>query len=266
MLKYFTQLENQFVVPNSNTQRVPLLDNLIIDLKKINYVNFCCNDDSYYPNLTSVQKANVNSDYLVLVNKANQIINKISLSYMIDLQNRNEDIRLNLSEIDLSSSYLLRMNNTDIEETTQKNYSFIFGILEDNVSIDDYYIDNISIPFTAGKGMQRLFFPDEQSFRNRKLIELLPVITSSTTPNSYINAPAAFYKKALITIEDTTGKLVVNHVPLYAFLNIDRTAGSGYLFNNVLINWAKSFIEFDSGDTDTNEYEFFFNLRLTKNW
>jgi len=268
-MKICKQIETHAVTPANAAQRVPLLEDLIIDRKKLSFVTICVSDGvTFFGGSTSVNAADIISDYLVLVNFSREVVNKIPLTQLIQLDQQGQILPLNDKEIDLASSYILRMDSTKIPNTTGKTYMLVFGVSSDQQQLSETYLDNVAIQFTPGQGQRRLYFPDQQSFRNRKLSAVIPFYSTNATitPDALANASATLYNGAAITLVDTTGTIVVNRVPLQSFYINVRYTGPAFYLSDVLIDWARSYIEFDSGTTTGDISEFYFNLLMTKNW
>jgi hypothetical protein len=71
----------------------------------------------------------------------------------------------------------------------------------------------------------------------------------------------------LVTLVDTKGKLVTDHLPITCLTEFSQLGNqvfyNDFVFDGVEIDWARSFI---SADNVSGNSEFFFNLMLTKNW
>ena len=106
-MKICKQIETHAVTPANAAQRVPLLEDLIIDRKKLSFVTICVSDGvTFFGGSTSVNAADIISDYLVLVNFSREVVNKIPLTQLIQLDQQGQILPLNDKEIDLASSYI----------------------------------------------------------------------------------------------------------------------------------------------------------------
>lgn len=278
-----SEIVPHYVDITDNSQRISFVENLRLSGKKIEWLTivnpYKGEGLTHYSQTadgkTILQDPNeLRNSYLVLVNKSREIINRVSLMDIILRETEGNPLQLRGNEIDISSSYLMRANpqSTSVGSTI----IFNFGVssnksTEELMSIkENTFEDYIGVVVPSYSGYRDIYFPDQQSFRNRKLTGI-NLVNCDITPDMY-NSAFAFQAEdystlPLVTLIDTKGKLVTDHL---AITSITETTTLGqtvffdsFAFDGVEIDWARSFISTSDSAPGT---QFFFNLRLTKNW
>ena len=272
-----------YVDITDNSQRISFVENLRLSGKKIEWltiVNPYKGEGLTHYLQTADGKTilqdpdELRNSYLVLVNKSREIINRVSLMDIILRETEGNPLQLRGNEIDISSSYLMRANpqSTSVGSTI----IFNFGVssnksTEELMSIkENTFEDYIGVVVPSYNGYRDIYFPDQQSFRNRKLTGI-NLVNCDITPDMYSSAFAfqaeSYSTLPLLTLIDTKGKLVTDHL---AITSITEKTSLGqtvffdsFAFDGVEIDWARSFISTSDSVPGT---QFFFNLRLTKNW
>lgn len=278
-----SEIVPHYVDIKDNSQRISFVENLRLSGKKIEWLTICNpykgeGLDHYLA--TADGKAilqdpdELRNSYLVLVNNSREIINRVSLLDIILREMEGNPLQLKGNEVDISSSYLMRANpqSTSIGKTIILN----FGV-SSNKSTQELmsikattFEDYIGVIVPNFSGYRDIYFPDQQSFKNRKLSSI-NLVNCDYTPDMYSSAfgfQAENYSALpLVTLIDTKGKLVTDHLPITSIVE-HSTLGKqvffdGFAFDGVEIDWARSFI---STSDSTPGTQFLFNLRLTKNW
>lgn len=272
-----------YVDITDNSQRISFVENLRLSGKKIEWltiVNPYKGEGLTHYLQTADGKTilqdpdELRNSYLVLVNKSREIINRVSLMDIILRETEGNPLQLRGNEIDISSSYLMRANpqSTSIGSTI----IFNFGVssnksIEELMSIkENTFEDYIGVVVPSYRGYRDIYFPDQQSFKNRKLTGI-NLVNCDITPDMYSSAFAfqaeSYSTLPLLTLIDTKGKLVTDHLAITSITE-KTTLGQtvffdSFAFDGVEIDWARSFI---STSDSVPGSQFFFNLRLTKNW
>ena len=130
------------------------------------------------------------------------------------------------------------------------------------------FVDNIAVQ-VDGSGYRNVYFPDQQSFRNR-LLTKIEVVKCDITPDGYISAFAMraenYDKCPTVTLVDTNGRMVTDKLPIAQiapFKNgIYPVFFDEFEFDGVNIDWARSFLSVDGVIGE----QLLFNVTLTKNW
>jgi len=93
-------------------------------------------------------------------------------------------------------------------------------------------------------------FPYDEKYENLKLIVL--------------RSPGGdFPQKTYLVLRDTRGKEIVNHLPIQ-FIGTAQTDRAEILFNNLIIDWPKSYVKIANNTSFTVGMEFPFYLLYTK--
>lgn len=273
-----------YVEIKDNSQRITFVENLRLSDKKVEWITLCNpykGKGLYHYSNTVDGRAILEDPYelrntfLVLVNKSREIINRISLLDILVREQSGNPISLKGNEVDISSSYVMR---SDPQSTSiGKSIILLFGIStkktkEELCSISkNACLDYIGIKVNESiSGYRDLYFPDQQSFRNRKLVSM-SFVNCDYTPDMYTSAFAFqaenYANLPLVTLVDVRGKLVTDHLPITCLTEFSQMGNqvfyNDFVFDGVEIDWARSFLSTDSVGSGS---EYFFNLMLTKNW
>lgn len=273
-----------YVEIKDNSQRISFVENLRLSNKKIEWVTVCNpykgEGLQHYPQTADGRSIledpiELRNTFLVLVNKSREIINRVSLMDLLVREQSGNPISLKGREADISSSYIMRSDpqNTSVG----KSIILLFGISSSKTDTElcniqkEAFLDYIGIKVDETQnGYRDLYFPDQQSFRNRKLVSM-SFVNCDVTPDLYASAFAFqsenYGSLPLVTLVDTKGKLVTDHLPITSLTEFSQLGNqvfyNNFCFDGVEIDWARSFI---STDSVAGNSEFFFNLMLTKNW
>lgn len=265
-----------------NSQRITFVENLRLSGKEIEFVevfDFYAGQ-GHYTTLTdgtvlNVDDTELRNTWLVLVNQSREIINRISFIDILERQRNGNPLSLKGSNVDISSSYVMRSNpqNNSVGTTLL----LLFGIKSTKTAeqlqtiVKNSVVDNIAVTIdNVNGGYKNIYFPDQQSFRNR-LLTSISVVDCNVTPDGYISAcnwsSENYDNCPVVTLIDTTGKMITDKLPISQIMSVSTNGApvffNEFVFDGVAIDWARSFISVDGnifGD------QLFFNVTLTKNW
>lgn len=273
-----------YVEIKDNSQRITFVENLRLSDKKVEWITLCnpYKGEGLYHYSTTADGRNILEDpqelrnsFLVLVNKSREIINRLSLLDILVREQSGNPISLKGNEVDISSSYIMRSDPQN--NSVGKTIILLFGISTNKTKEElcqiqkTSFLDYIGIKIPNDvSGYRDFYFPDQQSFKNRKLISM-SLVNCDVTPDLYNNAfgfQAENYSDLpLVTLVDVRGKLVTDRLPITCLTEFSQMGNqvfyNDFLFDGVEIDWARSFLSTTSA---TENSEFFFNLMLTKNW
>jgi len=273
-----------YVEIRDNSQRITFIENLRLSDKKVEWITLCnpYKGEGLNHYSTTADGRNILEDpqelrntFLVLVNKSREIINRLSLMDILVREQSGNPISLKGNEVDISSSYIMRSDPQN--SSVGKTIILLFGISTNKTKEElcqiqkTAFLDYIGIKFPDSvSGYRDFYFPDQQSFKNRKLISM-SLVNCDVTPDLYNNAFAFqaenYSDLPLVTLVDVRGKLVTDHLPITCLTEFSQMGNqvfyNDFLFDGVEIDWARSFL---STTNATGNSEFFFNLMLTKNW
>lgn len=273
-----------YVEIRDNSQRITFIENLRLSDKKVEWITLCnpYKGEGLNHYSTTADGRNILEDpqelrntFLVLVNKSREIINRLSLMDILVREQSGNPISLKGNEVDISSSYIMRSDPQN--SSVGKTIILLFGISTNKTKEElcqiqkTAFLDYIGIKFPDSvSGYRDFYFPDQQSFKNRKLISM-SLVNCDVTPDLYNNAFAFqaenYSDLPLVTLVDVRGKLVTDHLPITCLTEFSQMGNqvfyNDFLFDGVEIDWARSFLSTTSATANS---EFFFNLMLTKNW
>jgi len=204
------------------------------------------------------------SDYLVIVNGDNEIVSKMPLLELIYKSKRGCPLVVN-DKVDFSKCYVERNG-----DKPDGDYCFIFGMQKkersrakslfryENTEIvmtDAMYVtDTPTLKVGDDLHQRRLYFEDSEKFRGRTLSELTiysnpswSSIGADTTP---LYTPSMreilireIMEKTLVSLVDINGDEIVYRVPLEMFSPSYQTGGTAFKFNDLRIDWKRSYVE-----------------------
>lgn len=241
-----TRIEPVIVPIKNDNSRIYLPESLIMRKKEISFINLAY--DALLTNDT-LATSDIKNDYLVLVSDSREIINKIPLFTLFKFQQVGCPLEIK-SSVDFQSSYILRTGNNR-SENIGKSYCLLFAWNEakEQQPQGRYWLENISAKFTPNEGWKRIYFEDKESFRGRKLKMIYPCSQEDieTSPDYNEITSASENLAASITLVDTAGREVINKIPLSSFDKANTTSGFPYIFNDLQIDWSKSYVDVYTG-------------------
>lgn len=277
-----SEIVPHYVEIKDAAQRITFVENLRLSGKKIEWVEVFDYraGQGYFDRLCdgtvlNVDEEELNNTWLVLVNQSREIINRVSFSDILARQRQGTPLSLKGMPVDISSSYVMRTNPQTASPGT--TLLLLFGIesqktLEDLQQIKkNSFVDNIAVTFDATwSGYKNIYFPDQQSFRDR-LLTNINVVRCDITPDGYTSAVSSSAETNVcptLTLVDVFGKLVTDKLPIaniMPFSNgyVYQVFFNEFSFDGVNIDWARSFVSVDSG---VGGQQLYFNVSLTKNW
>lgn len=255
------QLITHTVNITDQSQRVYLGEDLLLADKPIGFATITPGGETLVSGRQTLSP--VSSDYIVLVNKSREVINRLPVSELRTRFVNGCPLALNGSAIDYSSSYFLRTRPTTAEQG--RTYCLVFSVLS-GVNPSAPFADYISVVYPAGgTGFKQLYFPDKQSLRGRQLTGFSITPDLDFTPDYKAGATADVIARTSVTLVDTAGQIAVNNIPLTLFVT-----GAGilpaYRLANLNIDWPRSYLNVMPAETPTADIDFHFNLSLSKNW
>ena len=214
-----------------------------------------------------------NSKYVVLVDNSRYVINRLPLVNFLCGQYRGGAIPVFNKCIDWGSSYILdaQPGNSDLL------LRFVVGVngkyaqtFEENSIIENTTITQSS---TFATGYRQLYFNETPSFADYYLKSIRFDYTDFVTPNFTKNAGSlySYLYYSELTLIDKTGRIFCNKIPPALFAGIPDYASSStitysspfaFMFNNIHVDWGKSFITYNI--TTQEEREFYFSLLMKK--
>ena len=268
-----------YIAINDNSQRITLIENLRLSGKDIEFVEVFdyTAGEAHYNTLSDGTVLNVDEEeltntWLVLVNKSREIINRVSFTDILQRQLHGCPLSLKGLQIDISSSYIMRTSPKAASVGT--TLLLLFGISSTRTDEEikaiqkEAFVDNIAVQ-VDGSGYRNVYFPDQQSFRNR-LLTKIEVVKCDITPDGYISAFAMraenYDNCPTVTLVDTNGRMVTDKLPnaqIAPFKNGNYPVFfDEFEFDGVNIDWARSFLSVDGVIGE----QLLFNVTLTKNW
>jgi hypothetical protein len=112
----------------------------------------------------------------------------------------------------------------------------------------------------------RFYFPLDEKLIGAKIKKIEYVTGNYTgfkTPNNKWAASIINLGKTFLTIVDNSGSEVVNNCPVSALLK-DNNNLSKVLFNDVVIEWTRSYIDISNNASLVANTEFLFTVYYTK--
>lgn len=206
------------------------------------------------------------SDYLVLVNGDNEIVSKMPLLELINKSTHGCPLMIN-DRVNFSKCYVERNG-----AKPDGDYCFVFGIqkkerskmnllnrfenteiiMQDATSFSPdgtkAIIDNVN------GGIRKLYFEDSEKFRGRYIRELTIYsnpgwwtddmsTTPQYTPTMRQILMREIMEKTLVSLVDINGDEIVYRVPLEMFSPKYQSNGVAFKFNDLRIDWKRSYIE-----------------------
>lgn len=251
--------------------------------------------------LNSVSKTDYNGSFLVLVDGANEVINRIPVSELTRVSGFYEKFLLN-RQIDIAKCYVEVPANPNRQLNTA--FCFIFYTNEnqpiklnqeilscdyEQIELTHHYSGqtmNVETPDqTAGVYIdynKKIYFPDNESFRGRKLeyLSINPTYFSQEEnfqpQNPYLKLQIlspmgtqlvleSVVRQTVITLVDKRGQLIFNQVPLWLFASASSDNGFQIKMDSLDIDFPKSNIEILGYDTRYSDVSFLFGLFFRKN-
>lgn len=264
----YSEIIPHYIDITDNRQRIVFYDNLRLSGKKIKTVSVLstAGGATLPTGRQIVPTSALYGFYLVLVNRSREIVSQIPLSELAEMEEKGNPLDLAGNEIDISSCYVMQPvpDSNLIGESILLN----FCVAPNNSDELTGYIDHIAVNVKPNSGTySRIYFPDQQSFINRRLIAITSVKATAATPDGYTNyfSGASQAGQPTVTLIDTAGRMVTDSLPLSLLSEFSAPVGfNRYKFDGCNIDWARSFVELNG--TTAAETQLYFNLSLTKNW
>lgn len=243
----------------------------------------------------SVSKTDYVGSYLVLVNGTSEIVNRIPIRELQRISNFYEKYSID-KNIDVSKCYIELPENSARELNTA--FVFIFYTANDiteNNNIIASNFENIELKYTYPSDtvpktqydtdptthvdlFQRINFPDDEKFRDKKLLyfSIIPTYFDDEIKTNYNAANAilspsgnmlvleSVVRYSSITLVDKSGKEIINKLPLWLLASRYSDNGFNIKFANLDIDFTKSYIEIYRYDARYKEMSFYFGVYFKK--
>jgi hypothetical protein len=225
------------------------LENLNLRGRKIAYVFSASTDANFKTplNRTVVGTSNITAlqaSYLTLrSDNGLDEINKLPLTHLQLIEGTGATGSIKLLEIDRK----LDLPKSVIEISDLTNFStsesfLIMFLYNENekpskaINFANVHVETMEIPITQN-GPLKYFFPDNEKLRNKKIVKIQLIGSATTVKTPLGNSQQLYY---FITL-NIAGKERINALPSY-FLQRDKSQINELVFDNILVDWPKSFI------------------------